>query len=228
MPSLVAVRPPEYWPRPLFLALLDAADKMVLADTLPYSRQSWQNRTRVRNPAGGQWMSVPLAAGRKGRSIREAEIEGSSRWLRKHWRALAYNYRTTPFFEFYEPELVSFFEREWKHLAEITCASVQKIAELFGIETPLARAGEMEGAPASARDIHRFAGGAFLSARDTEAADRRLVRVHAVVHSGELVYRQNFQGFFPGMSALDLLFNYGPEALPMIRSKARVEVCEGA
>ncbi len=226
MRSLVAVRPPEYWPRPLFLALMDVADRMVLADTLPYSRQSHQNRTRIRNPAGGQWLSVPLAAGRKGRSIQEARIEGSDRWIRKHWRALAYNYRTTPFFEFYEPELAPFFEREWKRLGEITCASVQKIAELFGVETPLARASEMEGAPSAVRDIRRIAGGAFLSAADTEAANRRLVRVDAVVHAKELVYRQNFQGFFPGTSALDLLFNYGPEALPMIRSKAYVAARE--
>ena len=222
MRSLVAVRPPEYWPRPIFLALMDAADRMVLADTLPYSRQSWQNRVQVRNPAGTQWLSVPLAAGRQGRAIRDARIEGSNRWIRKHWRALAYNYRTTPFFEWYEPELVSFFEQEWKRLGDITCASVQKIAELFGIETPLALASEMEGAPAAVRDMHRLAGGAFLSARDTAAADRKHVRVEAVLDSRELVYRQNFQGFFPGMSALDILFNYGPDALPMVRSKAYI------
>ncbi len=228
MGSLVAVRPPEYWPRPVFLALMDIADRMVLADTLPYSRQSHQNRARVRNPAGAQWLSVPLAAGKKGRAIREARIEGSNRWIRKHWRALAYNYRATPFFELYEPELASFFDREWAWLGEITCASVQKIAELFQIETPLARASGMEGAPASVPDVHRLAGGDFLSARDTEAADRKLVRVDAVVHLRELVYRQNFQGFFPGMSALDLLFNYGPEALPMIRSRACVALREEA
>ncbi len=228
MRSLVAVRPPEYWPRPLFLALMDAADRMALADTLPYSRQSHQNRARIRNPEGAQWLSVPLAAGRKGRAIRDARIEGSNRWIRKHWRALAYNYRATPFFEWYEPELASFFEQEWEWLGEITCASVQKIAELFEIDTPLVRASEMEGAPAAVRDIRRLAGGAFLSARDTEEADGKLVRVDAVMHFRELVYRQNFQGFLPGMSALDILFNYGPEALPMIRSKAYIAAREEA
>ncbi len=219
MRPLVAVRPPEYWPRPLFVALMDAADRVVLADTFPYSRQSRQNRTLVRTPSGGQWLSVPLAAGRQGRSIREIEIRGPFRWIRKHWRAFAYNYRTTPFFEFYEPELAPLFEREWDCLGALTCASVEKVAELFGIETPLVRASEVEGAPSTARDIHLLAGGAFLSAADTVEADRRLTQVGAVVHLGELRYRQNFEGFFPEMSALDLLFNYGPEALPMIRSK---------
>ena len=147
MRPLVAVRPPEYWPRPLFVALMDAADKMVLADTFLYSRQSRQNRTLVRTPSGRQWLSIPLAAGGQGRSIREIEIRGPVRWIRKHWRAFAYNYRTTPFFEFYEPELAPFFEREWDCLGALTCASVQKVAELFGIETPLVRASEVEGAP---------------------------------------------------------------------------------
>ena len=30
------------------------------------------------------------------------------------------------------------------------------------------------------------------------------------------VYRQNFKGFFTGMSSLDLLFNHGPDSLNIL------------
>ena len=33
----------------------------------------------------------------------------------------------------------------------------------------------------------------------------------------ENAYRQNFEGFIPGMSVLDILFNHGPEAVRLLQ-----------
>src|SRR5690606_15157503 len=49
---MTAVRPPEYFPRLEYAALLLAAERFVVADTFPFSRQGWQNRTRIRTPEG--------------------------------------------------------------------------------------------------------------------------------------------------------------------------------
>lgn len=216
--SYVAVRPPEYWPRPLFLALVDAADRFVLADTFQYSRQSYQNRTPVRTPQGSHWLSVPLAGNQHGRPVVDVRIHGRHRWIRKHWRALHYNYRTTPFFAFYEPRLAPLFDREWDRLGQLTCTSVCVLADLFGIDTPIVRASEMPESSQSMSDILRACeSDRLLSAEDTVEADRQLADVHGVVSIQDLTYHQNFDGFEPGMSALDLLFNYGPEALAMVR-----------
>lgn len=221
---LIAVRPPEYWPRPLFLALMDAADQIVLGDTLQYSRQSHQNRALVRTPQGSQWLSIPLKGRQHGLPICDVAIRGKERrWIRKHWRALHYNYRTTPFFDFFEPELAPLFDREWRRLGDLICTSVHVLAGLFGIETPVVRASALEDAPSSISEILSAAGtGRFLSAEDTVAADRRLTEVELVLQLEALKYRQNFEGFEPGMSALDLLFNYGAEARSMLRRAAAV------
>lgn len=205
------------------MALVDAADRVVLGDTLQYSRQSYQNRTLVRTPDGSQWLSIPLAGGQHGRPICAAEIYGKHRWIRKHRRALHYNYRTTPFFDFFEPKLAPLFDRDWDRLGALTCTSVRVLAELYGIDTPILQASQMKGAPASVGEIVKaVSDGAFLSATDTIAADRRLTNVRHVVYLDPLEYRQNFAGFEPGVSALDLLFNYGPEALSMLRRAANI------
>jgi hypothetical protein len=220
---IVAVRAPEYWPRIRVMALVDASDRFVLGDTLQYSRQSHQNRTLVRTPQGSQWLSVPLEGGQHGRPIGEVAIADGRLWLRKHWRALQYNYRTSPFFEFYEPELAPLFERSWRTLGELTCTSVRVLGDLFGIDTFLSLASSLDGAPGSIEGIRAAVGAcSYLAAADMAATDRKLTKVGCVMHVDAPEYRQNFAGFEPGMSALDLLFNYGPEALSMLRRAASV------
>ncbi|QXD15529.1 WbqC family protein [Rhodocaloribacter litoris] len=215
---MIAVRPPEYFPRLAYFALMDAAERFVLADTFQYSRQSYQNRARLRTPQGRQWVSIPLRGGQHGRPIRAVEIEPRRDWMGKHRRAFMYNYRSTPFFEYYEPDFESLFAGTWTHLADLTCATVALVARLLGIRTPLLRASGLAGAPDTLTKVLAATG-----------ADRLLVPEEAAAHDVPLApsaqvlryetppYRQNFSGFEPDVSAVDLLFNYGPEALAVLR-----------
>jgi hypothetical protein len=221
---LIALRPPEYWPGLAFFALMDEADRFVLADTFQYSRQSFQNRARLRTPQGWQWISVPLKGGQHGRPVQEVEIWERPAWLRKHARAFAYNYRSSPFYEYYEPLMTRLFDSRWTHLSELTCATVSLVRDLLGITTPLVRASALPGAPdALPAVLNAVQAEGLLSppeAAEHDAAQAPRVRV---MNYDPPSYRQNFDGFEPGMSAVDALFNYGPEALTLLRSGVRIE-----
>ena len=218
---MIAVRPPEYWPRPEFFALMDEADEFVLADTFQYSRQTFQNRSPLRTPDGRQWISIPLKGGQHGKPILDVRIWGKHRWIGKHWRALQFNYRTTPFFEFYEHRLRPIFDRDWERLSELTAASVEILRDLIGIETPILLASQLSRAPSTLDDILEVAGRADLVIpRVSRSVDAALAA--SVLEFDPPRYRQNFEGYEPEMSALDLLFNYGPSCLTMIRSHTRL------
>lgn len=228
MPATVAVRPPEYFARLAYLALVQAADVFVLADTFRYSKRSDQNRARLRTPQGWQWISVPLQAHQGGRPIRAVALENRERWLVKHWRSFQYNYRTTPYFEFYEPEVAPFFERTWERLGPLACASVELQHRLLGLDTRLVRASELPGAPATRPAVLEAVGAQALltlpdaGARRVDGRDAISMKTH-VLRFDLPAYRQNFEGFEQGMAAADLLFNYGPEAARMIARPARLE-----
>ncbi|HMB91981.1 MAG TPA: WbqC family protein, partial [Rhodothermales bacterium] len=130
---MIAIRPPEYYPRLETVALMMVAETFVLADTYQYSRQSFQNRAKMRNPEGWQWVSVPLKGGQHGLPIRDVRIRHVEGWQKKHWRAFTYNYRATPFFEFYEPELRAVFDQDWEQLADLTCATMLLTHRLFDL-----------------------------------------------------------------------------------------------
>lgn len=221
---MIAVRPPEYWPRLEYFALMDRVDRFVLADTFQYSRQSFQNRAKLRTPQGWQWISVPLRGGQHGRPVRDVIVEGEAYWMRRHWRSLIFNYHATPFFAFYEDALRPLFDVEWSCLADLTCATVEVLHRLLGLSTPLVRASVLPGAPATLPAVLAQTGDADLLAPAVAAGhDAALVPGLQVFRYAHPVYSQSFAGFEAGMSVLDLLFNYGPEARAVLRQGVQVE-----
>ena len=191
------IRPPEYFPGLPFWALVLRCDTVLLGDEFQYSRQSFQNRARLRTPDGWQWITVPLKGGQQRRPIIEVEIDNTVPWRGKHFRALMYNYRSTPFFEAYEDRFEDFFARDWLTLGPLTVASIRLVAELLDLPPP---GTQSDGSLATS------------GSRELILDSDRPVDGAVNLKFEERPYRQNFAGFESGMSILDLFFNYGPES----------------
>lgn len=205
------------------MALVQVADCFVLADTFQYSRQSFQNRTRLRNPQGWQWISVPLKGGQHGTDIHDVRLRHHLPWQRTHHRALRYNYRTTPFYPYVEGRLHALLERDWTHLGALTCETVEVLSDALGLGTPIIRASTLPGAPASVPEVLDAIEPATLMVPEPVAAIDAEHAPRAYLYRFEHpTYRQNFEGFEPGMSALDLLLNYGPESAGRLARAAHV------
>ena len=209
---MLVVRPPEYWPRLSYFALMAQADTFVLADTFQYSRQSFQNRTRLRNPDGWQWISVPLKGGQHGAPIEAVRIRDHLPWRRQHLRALHYNYHKAPYFSCFMPDVEALLDQPWQHLGALACATVGLLRDLLGLPTRLTRASAMKPRPTTVEAV--IANKKLIIPEDVQAVDGHLAtHLHTYVHP---TYHQNFNGFAPEMSVLDLLFNYGPASADLL------------
>lgn len=221
---MVAIRPPEYFPRLAYAALMVSVERFILADTFQYSRQSYQNRTKVRNPQGWQWVSIPLKGGQHGRPVDDVRIRQVEGWRKRHWKAFEYNYRATPFFEYYENELRPLFEHRWTHLGDLTCATVTMVHRMLGASSTLIRASTLEGKPTHLEALfEREKGKRLLAPEESAFYDAPVVSSIQVLRYEHPCYHQTFEGFEPDMNTLDLLFNYGPEAASILRSGIRIE-----
>lgn len=214
---MVAIRPPEYFPRLHYMALIQEVDRFYLADTFEFSRQSYHNRTKLRNPDGWHWITVPLAWGERTAPLIEVSIQENPIWTDKHWRAIMYDYRSTPYFEFYEDRFKPLFEEEWETIGEFTSGSVERVCELLEIDTELIRLSDLDDPPftfEAACSVLRT--DELVCLPDTAEYNRQFVPGLETLKFEEPEYRQNFPGFEPGMSVLDMLFNYGPESVSLI------------
>ena len=230
----VAVLQPTYLPWLGYLDLVDQVDHLVLLDDVGFSKQSWQQRNRIKTQAGLVWLTVPVKTrGALGALIRDIAIAEPGFW-RKHWKTLEQAYARAPHFAEHAAGLRDVYERgdPWSSLAELDVALLRWLLDAYGIATPVERASEL---PASGRRGARVASlcGA-LGAREyvspAGAADYlgedRAYFEHAGVsvslqRYAHPVYRQLHGEFVEKASALDLLFCEGPEALAILRSGRR-------
>ena len=184
---------PEYFPRVSTMMRLVGVSECVLHPEVQYSRQSWQNRTKIRNPDGWQWLTVPLEARHLGDAIADTAILPASEWATRHLKGLKFNYSTSPFHLHYIDEVEELIRTAHDRLGPLTVASVKLSAKLLGLGVSFRIAESDE---------------AFLASESPSfKLDPRQ----------EYAYRQNFEGFIPGMSVLDILFNHGPEAVRLLQ-----------
>lgn len=218
---MLSVRAPEYFPSLRYCAMMASVDRFVIADTFQYSRQSYQNRSRVRTPEGSQWMSIPLAGGQHGKDILAVKIDHSQNWKRKHEKALEFNYGATPFFEYYAPDVMKCLRAPGDVLGDLTVATVELVYGYLGLSCELVRLSDRK----NEHETESTSGaseGALLVWDRQEPVEIRSKRVIHFMNYEHPVYRQQFQGFETGLSILDLLFNHGPESTRILRSGIRI------
>ncbi len=215
-PRLIAILPPEYLPRLDVCGLASAVDGLILGDLFQYSRQSYQNRARIRTPQGRMWLSVPLVGGQAGTPIKQAQIASGTSWQRHHLQAIQFNYGTSPFYFHYEPELRELVGRKYERLADLTVASWHLLLKSLRVGTPVVCTSELPGSPAGFDAVRAlFPRSDVLALPRLQSPTAPPLRIWTFE---ERPYRQSFNGFEEGLSALDLLMNYGPEAPAVLQN----------
>jgi hypothetical protein len=222
---IVAIHQPHYLPWLGYLHRMAQVDLFVLLDHVQFERRDRQNRSQIRLDGEARWLSVPVAQHSQKERIMDKLVDNDDPrpWGPVHFSTLRHAYREAPHFKTYAAALRDILEARWERLAELDGATLELMRELFGIRTPLARSSEL-GVDGAKSDLilnlcrkvgaDRLLAGFGGSRRylDVEAFAREGVRIewHQFTHPE---YRQCGSGpFIPGLAALDLLFNCGPQS----------------
>ncbi len=230
----VTIAQPTFLPWLGWFDLADQADLLILLDDVSFSRQSWQQRNRVRTRDGLAYLTVPVTTAKRfGQLIVDTGIADLG-FVDKVIRTIAQNYSRAAHFDAYFDEFSATLRlgAGTRRLVELNCGLIDWLARRLGVTTPRIRSSEM--AVDGKRGEHvaklcQSVGAArYLSAAGAEEylmTDRAAfesreigVELHAYEHP---IYRQCFRPFVPYASALDLLLNEGPAAGDMLRAGRR-------
>ena len=230
----VAILQPTFLPWAGWFDLADQSDLLIVLDSVGFSKQSWQQRNRIRTPEGLSYVTVPVrTAGRLGQRIQDTELTNTL-FAEKLIKTIAANYARAPHVGRYLPTLSDVLRSSASTgmLVTLNCSLIEWLLSEFRIATPRVKSSELgvggTRGELVAKLCERVQASRYLSPpgaetyllEDRAEFDSRSIAVELQVYEHP-VYRQCFEPFQPYASALDMLLNEGDGAGDILRSGRR-------
>ena len=226
----VAIHQPQYIPWPAYFDKILNSDVFVFLDNVQFQKNGLQNRNQIKTPQGKAWLTLPVKHD-FGQNINQASISQPA-IKQKHLRSLQMNYAKAPYFnEIYalnEPVL----EQENNLLSDVSITLIRNFLDYLGHEVRVVKSSNYDFSGKSSDLVlnickhfeaeQYLSGGGAMDYMDKESFDDAGIEI--MIQSFDMPeYNQCFpkQGFIPGLSLIDLLFNEGKGAVQLLQKATR-------
>ena len=237
MTRIVTIHQPNYLPWNGFFSKVRQSHCLIIGDTYLLGGQSTFNRNKVRTFDGWRYLTIPIGHKFEGTRICDITSPPETEWRRAHWRTICDNYRKARFFpahrDFFENIYRSNFDFIWRLNEKI----IIYLLKCFDIEVEIIKASDIT------LDKHLEKTDYMIALLKAVKADvylsgpsgKNYLELEKFPQAGiqlkffnfqHPVYPQRYPGFERNMSAIDLLFNAGPQSGGIIRDSGSMEDAE--
>jgi hypothetical protein len=228
--TIASIHQPQYLSYLGFFQKLSCCDIFVVMDNVQFDRRGLQNRNKIKNQKGEQWLTVPVChTVRDEEYINQMLINPDQPWVQKQWGSIMTNYAKAPFFDLYAPALQEILNLGWTHLCDLNMVLTRWVMEHLSIKIPIVYL--------STLDVEGSKSELLVNICKTIGADtylsgpggRQYMNLLSFETGGIKVHWQEFNfptyeqlfpelGFIPYLSILDTLFCCGPNTRRFIAS----------
>jgi hypothetical protein len=197
---------PTYFPSISHFAAIVQAEKVTFEMEDNFQKQTNRNRTYIYSPNGIQLLNIPVKHSKIAhQKTKDIQIENDFDWQKQHFKSLEAAYRSSPFFEFFEDDLLPIFEKKHSFLMDLNLEVFELITRCLRMKIEYT---------ATIEYVHEI--------KANEIIDFRYLANGKKDQSQFESYTQVFDdkfGFINNLSVLDLVFNEGKFALDYLRSQ---------
>lgn len=197
---------PTYFPSIAHYVVFANAEEIVFEMEDNFQKQTYRNRTYIYGANGSLMLNVPVRHSKKDKhqKYRDIQIANETAWQRLHFKSLESAYRASPYFEYYEDELLPLFKKKYTYLIDLNFDTIEVINECLQLEVNTQKTQKYQSIVSDLKDFR-------------ELVDVKKEAIHQFDE-----YMQVFDakhGFLPNLSILDLLFNEGTNALSYLEQQ---------
>ncbi|MEO8774540.1 MAG: WbqC family protein [Gelidibacter sp.] len=190
---------PTYFPSIAQCVAMIQAKKVTFEVCDNYQKQTYRNRLNIYGAQGKMPLTVPVVYSQKNRQLyKDIIISNDEKWQDSHWKSIQSAYRSSPFFEFYEHDLLPLFNEQKTHLMDFNFRCLDAVLECLQHDLNYDLTIEFELNTPKKTDYRNLAD----HRKEIEQSLKPYVQVFDEKH-----------GFIHNLSILDLIFNEGPNAL---------------
>lgn len=219
---IVSIHQPNYLPWSGFFHKISLCDVFVLLDDVPFSKNSYQNRCRIKTNQGAAWLTVPVVtSGLLGQSTDRVRIDPHSSFTEKHRQTVGINYKRAPYYEQLNSWLSPVYEASWELLADMTSDLIVRAAADLGIKTKLVRSSTIRSEGVRSEKLCSICTALGATEYISGPSGRDYLDLQPFKEHGVAVtyhsftpptYPQLHGEFMPGLSIIDLIASCGPES----------------
>ncbi len=222
--KVIGILQPGYLPWVGFFQQMLYSDIFVIYDDVQYDKHGWRNRNRVKGPQGPIWLTVPVRTTNLDKpKINEVLVDPSQpRWARKHCATLRQLYARAPFFDKYFAPLEELLHQSWVKLVDLDLALTRMLAAWLEVDREIVLSSSLDCraedpterlvliCQALSADLF-YEGSSGRNYLDLELFEAAGIDVVFQDYQCQ-TYPQLYGDFISHLSALDLLFNCGPQS----------------
>ncbi len=193
-----------------YLVWMAHASKVRIETRETFPKQTCRNRYAIMTAAGPAILTIPVKRPSGNHTqLNDVIVDAPERWVNLHWRAIESAYNKSPFFLYYRDAFEDIYQNPPEKLVDLNRQFLDVILKFSGINKTYTFTAE------------------YHKEYPDEIVDMRqhIMPKKAIIHSFSIdnfdPYIQVFseiQLFEPNLSALDLLFNLGPETASYLKN----------
>ena len=195
---------PSYFPSISHFVAISQCDLVTFEMDDNFQKQTNRNRMYIYSPNGIQLLNIPVKHSKTAhQKTKEIKIENDFDWQKQHFKSLEAAYRSSPFFEYFEDDIASIFQKKHTFLMDLNLETMAIVSKCLGLEFDYNETTEYFHEVKDITDFRPLINGK----KDTAVFEP---------------YTQVFQekhGFINNLSILDLLFNEGRYALDYLKKQ---------
>jgi len=182
-------------------------NKVLIEKFENYTKQTYRNRCVIYSANGIVNLTIPIKKDKPKTYIKDIIIDYDTNWRKLHWKSIESAYRSSPFFEFFEDDLIPFYSKKYKYLLDFNIELQELIVENLGFDNELAYTDKY------------CKNSELIDYRDIFHPKKSIGKIDKCFKPEQ--YHQVFvekYGWKPNLSIIDLLFNEGPNAINVLRN----------
>ncbi len=195
---------PSYFPSISHFVAIAKADLVTFEMDDNFQKQTNRNRMYIYSPNGIQLLNIPIKHSKDAhQKTRDVKLETAFDWQKQHFKSLEAAYRTSPFFEYFEDDILPIFEKKHTFLMDLNFKTMEIVSKCLGLTFDYNETTEYFRQVDDKTDLRHLINGK----KDTSVFEP---------------YTQVFgekHGFLNNLSILDVLFNEGRYALDYLKNQ---------
>lgn len=192
-------------------ALIASKTEIIFEKQDNFQKQTYRNRCYIYGANGRQLLSVPIQHSKTNerQKTKDIKIDHTFSWKKNMIKSLESSYRSSPYFEFYEDDIMQIFEKKHHFLLDLNLHSHELVKDCLQLDQEVSFTDSYAETYENSEDYRFLANAKKMPAYKLKS------------------YTQVFDdkyGFISNLSVLDLIFNEGTNALQYLESHSKLIV----